>query len=107
MSALLRLVFEEQRKTGRLDLEAVEMALRAAMHRAGAAALTQLLRLEPPDADHREVPGQQESRLANRIAGRISWNRPARVDRVMETTRHQAPILTYSSDDRDDRRGSS
>jgi hypothetical protein len=56
MSALLRLVFEEQRKTGRLDLEAVEMALRAAMHRAGAAALTQLLRWEPPDADHREVP---------------------------------------------------
>jgi len=56
MNALLRLVFDEQRKTGRPDLEAVEMALRAAMHRAGAAALTQLLRLEPPDADHMEVP---------------------------------------------------
>jgi hypothetical protein len=56
MSALLRLVFDEQRKTGRPDLEAVEMALRAAMHRAGAAALTQLLRWEPPDADHMEVP---------------------------------------------------
>jgi hypothetical protein len=56
MSALLRLVFQAQRKTGGLDLEAVEMALRAAMHRAGAATLTQLLRLEPPDEDHMEVP---------------------------------------------------
>lgn len=56
MSALLRLVFQARRKTGGLDLEAVEMALRAAMHRAGAATLTQLLRLEPPDEDHMEVP---------------------------------------------------
>src|SRR5437016_9604970 len=56
VSALLRLVFEEQRKTGRLDLEAVEMAMRAAMHRAGASALTQLLRGNPPGPDEREVP---------------------------------------------------
>jgi hypothetical protein len=49
-------VFEEQRKTGRLDLEAVEMAMRAAMHRAGASALTQLLRGNPPGPDEREVP---------------------------------------------------
>jgi hypothetical protein len=56
VSALLRLVFEEQRKTGRLDLEAVEMAMRAAMHRAGAQALSQLLRSDPPDPDEREVP---------------------------------------------------
>lgn len=56
MSALLRLVFEEQRKTGRLDLEAVEMAMRAAMHRAGASALSQLLRGDPPGLDEREIP---------------------------------------------------
>ena len=56
MSALLRLVFEEQRKTGALDLEAVEMAMRAAMHRAGASALSQLLRGDPPGLDEREVP---------------------------------------------------
>jgi hypothetical protein len=49
-------VFEDQRKTGRLDLEAVEMAMRAAMHRAGASALSQLLRGDPPGPDEREVP---------------------------------------------------
>lgn len=56
VNALLRLVFEEQRKTGRLDLEAVEMAMRAAMHRAGAGALSQLLRGHPPGPDEREIP---------------------------------------------------
>jgi hypothetical protein len=56
VSALLRLVFEDQRKSGRLDLEAVEMAMRAAMHRAGASALSQLLRGDPPGMDEREVP---------------------------------------------------
>jgi hypothetical protein len=52
----VRLVFEDQRKTGRLDLEAVEMAMRAAMHRAGASALSQLLRCDPPGPDEREAP---------------------------------------------------
>jgi hypothetical protein len=56
VSALLRLIFQDQRKTGRLDLEAVEMAMRAAMHRAGAAALSQLLRGDPPGPDEREIP---------------------------------------------------
>jgi hypothetical protein len=41
---------------GRLDLESFETAIRAAMLQAGAAVLTQLLRFEPPDADHLEVP---------------------------------------------------
>ena len=49
-------MFQEQRHHGRLDLEAVETALRSAMHQAGAAALTQLLRYDPPDADHRSIP---------------------------------------------------
>jgi hypothetical protein len=35
----LRVVFQDRRKTGRLDLEAIEMAVRSAMHHAGAAAL--------------------------------------------------------------------
>ena len=52
----MRLVFEEQRKTGMLDLEAVEMAMRAAMHRAGASALSQLLHGHPPSPEQREVP---------------------------------------------------
>jgi hypothetical protein len=53
---LLRLIFQERRSNGRLDLEAVETAIRSAMHQAGAAALTQLLRYDPPDADHRTIP---------------------------------------------------
>ena len=52
---MLRLVFEDQRKTGRIDLEAVEMAMRAAMHRAGAIALGQLLRGDPPGPEERET----------------------------------------------------
>jgi hypothetical protein len=39
-----------------MDLEAVEMAMRAAMHQAGAAALSQLLRYEPPEVEEREIP---------------------------------------------------
>lgn len=48
------------RKTGLLDLEAVEMLMRSAMHRAGASALTELLRFPVPD--QRAIPcpcGQQ------------------------------------------------
>ena len=50
------MIFQERRHNGRLDLEAVEGALRSAMHQAGACALTQLLRYDPPDADHRTIP---------------------------------------------------
>jgi hypothetical protein len=56
VSGLLRIVFQDRRKAGRLDLEAVEMAMRTAMHQAGAAALSQLLRCEPPGSDQREIP---------------------------------------------------
>ena len=53
---LLRVVFQQRRKTGRLDLEATEMALRSALHRAGAAALSELLRFPTPAADQRAMP---------------------------------------------------
>jgi hypothetical protein len=55
-------VFNACRQSGRLDLEAVEMAVRSAMHQAGAAALGELLRFPPPPADQRTHPcicGQQ------------------------------------------------
>jgi hypothetical protein len=39
-----------------LDLEAVEMAVRSAMHQAGAAALTELLQYPEPTADQRRRP---------------------------------------------------
>jgi Uncharacterised protein family (UPF0236) len=41
-------IFTARHKTGALDLEAVEMALRAALQQAGAAGLSQLLRQESP-----------------------------------------------------------
>jgi hypothetical protein len=49
-------IFQERRKTGRLDLEATEMALRAAMHHAGAAALSELLQFSVPAAGQRSIP---------------------------------------------------
>lgn len=58
----MRIIFNGQRKTGRLDLEAIEMAVRSALHQAGAAALTELLHFPTPHADQRTVPcpcGQQ------------------------------------------------
>jgi len=56
VNQLLGRVFAQRRKDGRTDLEAVESALRAALHQAGAAALTQLLQFEAPAADQRQWP---------------------------------------------------
>ena len=52
----MSIIFQDRRKAGRLDLEAVETALRSAMHQAGASALTQLLQYDPPDEHHRIIP---------------------------------------------------
>jgi hypothetical protein len=49
-------IFAERKQTGGLDLEAVEMGFRAALHQAGAAALTQLLQFAVPAADQRSIP---------------------------------------------------
>ena len=40
---LVRIIFNGRRQTGCLDLEAIEMVVRSAMHHAGAAALSKLL----------------------------------------------------------------
>jgi hypothetical protein len=59
---LLRVIFSQRRQGQGLDLEAVEMAMRSALHRAGAAALTELLQFPTPAADQRRLPcpcGQQ------------------------------------------------
>lgn len=53
---LLRVLFNGRRKTGHWDLEAIEEALRPAMHRAGAAALSELLQWRPPASDQRSLP---------------------------------------------------
>jgi Uncharacterised protein family (UPF0236) len=51
----LRVVFQERRNTGRLDLEATEMAMRSALHRAGATALSQLLQFPAPSEAGRRL----------------------------------------------------
>ena len=51
----LQVLFNGRRKTGQVDMEASEMMLRSAMHRAGAAGLTQLLRFSVPPAEQRTV----------------------------------------------------
>jgi hypothetical protein len=52
----LRVIFNGRRRSGRLDLEAIEMAVRSALHQAGAAALSKLLRFPAPTADQRTLP---------------------------------------------------
>jgi hypothetical protein len=53
---LLLVICKGRRHSGRLDLEAIEMTVRSAMHHAGAAALNELLQLPVPPADQRSVP---------------------------------------------------
>lgn len=56
VNQLLHQVFTQRRKDRRTDLEAVETALRRALHQAGAAALTQLLHFPAPAAKERRLP---------------------------------------------------
>ena len=46
---MLRTIFTGVRKTGHVELEAIEMLVRSTMHQAGAAALTELLQFSVPD----------------------------------------------------------
>lgn len=56
VNRLLGRVFAQRRNSGRTDLEAVEAALRAALHQAGSAALSELLQYEAPATDQRQLP---------------------------------------------------
>ena len=51
----MRVIFNGRRKTGRLDLEAIEMAVRLAMYQA-VGRLTELLQLRSPADDQRTTP---------------------------------------------------
>ena len=53
---LLERIFWQRQKASGLDLEAVEMAVRSAVHEAGATALTQLLQFDPPGPNQRQLP---------------------------------------------------
>lgn len=81
----MRVVFDGRRKAGHLDLEAIEMAVRSAMHRAGAAALTELLQFPVPAPDQRTLPcscGQTahyrelRSKPVLTAVGRVEVSRP-------------------------------
>jgi hypothetical protein len=50
------LVFRDRHRQSRVDLEAVELAIRLAMHQAGASALHELLKQAPPNQDQRRIP---------------------------------------------------
>jgi hypothetical protein len=58
----VRTIFTGVRKSGGFDLEAVEMLVRSAMHQAGVAALTELLRFAPPDQPAVPCPCGQPAR---------------------------------------------
>jgi hypothetical protein len=51
----LRVVLQSRRKTGRVDLEALEALVRSAMHRAGAVALSEMLQFPAPVAEQRSL----------------------------------------------------
>ena len=72
---MLCIVFNGRRKTGLLDLEAVETAVRAAMHRAGSAALTELLQLP--------APGTEEERAIACACGQRAHYRELRSKSVL------------------------
>jgi len=82
---LLRVIFAGRRKTGHLDLEAVEIAIRSLMHHAAAAGLSELLQYDPPEAGQRTVPcpcGQTAPYLELRskpvltVVGKVELLRP-------------------------------
>ena len=85
MSTLLTRILSERHKTGQLDLEAIEVAVRSAMHQAGAAALTELLHFPAPAAGQRTLPcscGQQavyrelRSKPVLSVVGPVKVSRP-------------------------------
>jgi hypothetical protein len=85
VNQLLGRIFAQRRNRGDADLEAVESALRAVLHQAGANALTELLQFQPPAPDQRQLPcacGHQalyqelRSRPVLTVVGWARMNRP-------------------------------
>jgi hypothetical protein len=81
----LGIIFRGRRTSGHLDLEATEMAVRSAMHQAGAMALTRLLQWEAPPPGQRSIPcscgraahyRELRSKPVLTAVGRIEVSRP-------------------------------
>ena len=80
----MTVVFTGLRKSGRIDLEAIEMATRASMHQAGATALKHLLTSSPPADTEREIDCpcgrkahyvEMRSKQVLTVVGRVTINR--------------------------------
>jgi len=56
VNRLLPLIFQQHHQSGSVDLEAIEMALRSALHHIGAVALGQWLQCKPPGTEERKQP---------------------------------------------------
>jgi hypothetical protein len=77
-------VFAARRNSGRTDLEAIETAMRAALHEAGSAALTELLQCQAPAPDQHQLPcpcGHQAQYQGLRSKPVLTVVGPARVSR--------------------------
>jgi hypothetical protein len=97
----LRVIFNGRRKTGRLDLEAIEMAVRSAMHHAGALALSELLQFPAPAASQRTLPcpcGRQaayqelRSKPVLTAVGQVNISRPYYLCRHCHTVQFPADV---------------
>jgi hypothetical protein len=82
---LLCRIFAQRRNSGGTDLEAIESALRVALHQAGASALSELLQFEVPAPDQRQLPcacghraqyQELRSRPVLTVVGWARMNRP-------------------------------
>ena len=85
VNQLLSRIFAERHNNGRTDLEAVENALRAALHQAGASALSELLQFQVPAPDQRLLPcpcghyaeyREQRSKPVLTVVGPVQVSRP-------------------------------
>ena len=85
VNQILQVIFSARRKTAYLDLQAIEVAVRSAMHQAGAAALTELLKFAVPPADQRCLPcscghladyHELRSKTVLTAVGRVEVSRP-------------------------------
>jgi hypothetical protein len=85
VNQLLGRIFAQRRNSGGTDLEAIESALRAALHQAGASALGELLQFEAPTPDQRQLPcacghraqyQELRSRPVLTVVGWVRMNRP-------------------------------
>jgi hypothetical protein len=85
VNQLLGRIFAERRNSGGTDLEAIERALRNALHQAGTAALSELLQFDAPPPHQRRLPcacGNQaqyqelRSRPVLTVMGWARMNRP-------------------------------